>query len=455
METITVIIPNNNVSERTYIINIFFQTLLNVPIEIKVSENINDYIISFLDTNSKKKEIVVEDHFFGNFSNKLSYLDKSNIPNEPVQLSVLDCNITFLYGRDYKKCSENRIVIGADIFASAFFLVTRWEEFVIGREENGDCDENELFIIRNNLYRRPLIHEYEFFLAAILRHLGYSFKEERRRFSIFYTLDVDNFNQITWKGVYRYVRSLLRQGYFKGSMKCIYNNFLVKTYTANRKRLFLKHIEFGHKFSAQSCFFMKCCEKGEQGATYTYKDKAITSISHLLKKENAITAFHPSENTFNDNEQFDREITRFEEVFKHTPQYARNHTLRYNSNTYKQLKKYGIKFVSNCGFHTHNGFRAGISVPFPVFNIFERKEIDLIEIPFEIMDLAISKVYNKMNDAWHEIEEIIKYTKLYNCTLVTNWHIIVYFSMFRIRESLRFLDKILYNASLPNINCNR
>ena len=124
-------------------------------------------------------------------------------------------------------------------------------------------------------------------------------------------------------------------------------------------------------------------------------------------------------------------------MLKHTLQIEKD----YSSNTYNQLQKCGIKFVSNCGFHTHNGFRAGISVPFPIFNIFERKEIDLIEIPFEIMDLAISKVYNNMNDAWHEIEEIIKYTKLYNCTLVTNWHIIVYFSMRNIWESFKLLDK--------------
>ena len=46
-------------------------------------------------------------------------------------------------------------------------MLTRWEESLIGREENGDCDEEELFAVKHNIHKRPIIIEYE----AVLRRL--------------------------------------------------------------------------------------------------------------------------------------------------------------------------------------------------------------------------------------------------------------------------------------------
>ena len=111
---------------------------------IEIDVNQNDYVISY-----EEKNIIVKDDFFNRFKDPLAYLDESNIPNTILFLKKNKYSkqkeIPIIFGKDEIKESENKITCYIDIFASTFFMLTRWEEIVLKSKKDklGRFDENE------------------------------------------------------------------------------------------------------------------------------------------------------------------------------------------------------------------------------------------------------------------------------------------------------------------------
>jgi len=72
---IKITIPNNNISERKYIIDIIFNEFLGL--EIKIGIGSNDYEI-LLDNGNK---LIFKEHFFNKSPNDLEYLKLESIPS--------------------------------------------------------------------------------------------------------------------------------------------------------------------------------------------------------------------------------------------------------------------------------------------------------------------------------------------------------------------------------------
>ena len=66
-----------------------------------------------------------------------------------------------LYGENKMIFEEDYIYCGLDIFASSFFMLTRWEELFLPRDRFGRCDESEMFVVKHRLYTRPIVNEYQ------------------------------------------------------------------------------------------------------------------------------------------------------------------------------------------------------------------------------------------------------------------------------------------------------
>ena len=152
--------PNNNVPERTYSVDVIFRDILGLAsnqYKILFHNGYDDFYQ--IDINGYI--IRIEDHFFRFHKEPLSYICIDNVPSGLQYFHAFDMEVPMLYGEDKFMQNENSFCVGLDIFASTFFMLTRWEEVLIGRDENGDCDEEQLFAVKNNIYKRPVVNEYE------------------------------------------------------------------------------------------------------------------------------------------------------------------------------------------------------------------------------------------------------------------------------------------------------
>ena len=189
---IKIITPNKFSQEKTYIIDILFKSFLGIDYIINNNDGITDYKI-ILDNGNN---IIIKDHFFSKFAKGDTYLNIKNI-SEDIRFSknqfTVEADIPIIYGTDELKITDDKIVCGIDVFASAFFMLTRWEEYVDkARDIHNRFPASESLAFKNNFIDRPVVNEYVEMLWNMLKHLGHKQERKKRNFEIILTHDVDN-----------------------------------------------------------------------------------------------------------------------------------------------------------------------------------------------------------------------------------------------------------------------
>ncbi len=430
---IQVICPSNNIPERRYAVKVLFNELLGCNLiddDIRFDDQADNYTIQVGD-----RQIVVEDHFFQQFPEPLSYLKAENLPSELVYFHVKNKVIPIIYGVDKYEETDNKVIIGLDIFGSTFFMLTRWEESLFGRDENGDCAENMLFTVKNNIYQRPLVHEYEYILKSILKNWGVATKE--RKYSVVMSHDVDGLVPPSYKKIVIDAYRQIKNGPPKNPIvnltwhqEILYKCAFPKAYSQVKL-----YVDLCEKYGMPEWFYFKVCGKGEKEATYCYNDSRLKRVITTLKAKknpNIYIGFHPSQSTFDNREQWNAESDRIASLIGEKPTLGRGHHLLYNLPTLrmweKTMSKDGLPFqVSNCVFHSHQGFRSGIAVPYPIFDYYERRQMNLNEHPCQIMDTVLRYDMRKKSEEelWRGIKDIIDIVRYYKGELVLTWHIYI------------------------------
>lgn len=421
--------PSNNIPERTYAIEALLSDVMGVEreeYEISFKDDTKDYVLQY-----DSRTIVVEDHFFNRFFEPLSYLQVDNIPTELHFYHALGFEIPIIYGEDRFTQDADKVIIGLDIFASTFFMLTRWEEFLLGREEKGDCDENQLFSVRQGIHDRPIVNEYA---ELFLRLLPEFVKKKEREYKVVLSHDVDGIITPSWKKILKNIIIQTRYGKPKNSVINLTWQERVgyKLFFPDAFCQFKMYIKLAEKYGIMEWFYMKVCAEGEREASYLYNDKQTLKVVSLLKEKNSsciILGFHPSQNVLNDKFQWDKEVERVKALLGEAPSIGRNHHLLYNEDILRWWERLTNEAVdiSNCVFHRNNGFRSGVCVPYHLFDIFHQRTMNLIEHPNLIMDTVIRYEGKKKSDSeiWSNVEKIVSQVKKYRGELVLTWHIYI------------------------------
>lgn len=427
--TITITCHRDNIPERTYAINVLFHTLLGIGEEeyqIIFDDETTVYTISIND-----KCIIAEDHFFRHHPETMTYIDKQNIPIELKSFHALGKEYPIIYGEDRFEQDNQTTIIGLDIFASTFFMLTRWEEYALGRESSElnlkkykyyQTDENLLFCVKNNLATRAFVHEYEFLLRNLLHKYGYEAKLSRA-FDVIITHDVDKLSKNDFGSFLFTFKKYIKTKQLKKCFGWIKKNIQISFFARNRLVLFSQYINASSRYNLREIFLFKCCLHGEEECTYQISDKAARNIIKELSGTSAQLGFHPSQSTFNNNAQFEKEYARFVEICETPPVMGRNHRLVHNSNTIHQWEGVDVPVVSNYGYQRRIGFRCGIACAFPIFELYSRDVSKVQEMPFILMETAIKRYFRKSNKAWPSIVEMVNQVKKYQGVICMNWHV--------------------------------
>ena len=420
---------NDNIPERTYSINMVFNTLLGISTddyEIVFTTQPTSYVI---EVNNKR--IMVEDHFFIRFSEPLASLNKETIPSNIRFFHGLGHEIPMIYGEDKYVQDEESITIGLDIFASTFFMMSRWEEYALGRENSilnlkagnfCQTNEDELFCVVNSLTSKAFVHEYEELLRELFQKYGLH-TEQKRHFGVVLTHDVDKLSRNCKNEVFNTLKRLFRQHHYKKGLKWINKNIQIYLFTRNRYILFSKYLEISRQYHLTDYFMFKCCQSGDEECTYEISDKAARSILGNLSSTSARIGFHPSQNTFNNNHQFEKEFSRLTTEYKGKILIGRNHRLVHNTNSIHQWEGISVPIISNYGYQHYIGFRCGIVCPFPIFDVYKRTQLKVKELPFSLMETSIKRHYKDLDKSWIHIIEIIDQISKYHGIVCMNWHI--------------------------------
>ena len=135
-----------------------------------------------------------------------------------------------------------------DIFASSFFMLTRWEEYVdLSRDEHNRFPHTASLAYKHNFLDRPIVNEYIEFIWNMFLELGYSRERAERKFSILLTHDVDEI--LRYPNLKKVITGMGGDVLFRKSIflpfKTLYDYTLVSI--KKRKDPFAIRIKEGHR----------------------------------------------------------------------------------------------------------------------------------------------------------------------------------------------------------------
>jgi hypothetical protein len=397
---------NRFVPEKKYVFHVLLEILLELNWQAHFSEKPTTDAHGHPVTRIRLpngRDILIEDHFFEHFQEG-NYLKVENIPATIASAPhpfLQDASLHFIFGRPHYTFGEGFIQCGGDLFGSAFFMLTRWEEYANPtRDTHGRFPGSAALSVRTHFIRQPVVNEYAALLSAFFQKAGWQPPPLRRRFRVVPTCDVDT-PLLWWSGADRFrtlAGSLVRRGdvsefwyWLRGPIwqKKDPNDTFDDLMQQAEQRGEVFHFNFlGHRVPSSDCY-------------YPVEHPFVRALAQKMIQRGHIVGFHPSYESFEQPALFARELESLRQL---TPELAqsqghwtsgRQHYLRFAAPfTWQLWADHGMQWDSTLGYSDEEGFRCGICVPFPVFNFLTRQMLPLRERPLIAMDVTLA-LYKK------------------------------------------------------------
>jgi hypothetical protein len=313
-----------------------------------------------------------------------------------------------------------------DPLASAFYLVTRMEEYASGERDNhGRFQAKNSILHRAGLLGKPVVNLWALLLFKKLKDF-YPFPElPEKAFSVRITIDVDNAWAYRGKGWIRTAGSILRD---IGSRKwtSVTDRFAVmaglKPDPYDTYAYLFKTLEGRRE---QVLFFFHVGNYGRYDRPVFWKNAAykqlVREVASLFR-----VGIHPSylSASEGDNRRVMMEKGRLEQITGSPITCSRQHYLRLDiPDTYRKLIHSGITEDYSMGYAEITGFRAGICTPFRFYDLKEEMETSLTVYPVPVMDVTLRNYMGlKAEDAAQTITKLRQEIQNAGGTLVVSWH---------------------------------
>ena len=309
-----------------------------------------------------------------------------------------------------------------DIFSAAFYLLSRYEEYLpFTPDIYGRFPAIDSLAYRNGFLEIPVINCWANQLGDYLQKNYDGLTLAENKFQWINSIDVDtawaylNKNIIhTWgsllKSAFAGSDFLKRVNVFRGKEQDPFYtfDFLEELYSDDAEKLIF--------------FFLS----GKPGGLDRNIFPGNKNWQNLVKRVSGkfMTGIHPSVKS-NLNAKIIQDERNFLESIIAKPIYSsRQHYLKLNfPATYKTLIEIGITDDFSMGFADKAGFRAGTSSPFYFYDISDEKKTELKIWPFAFMDRTLSK-YMKLDiqKARDKIIELIDSVHKHGGIFMSLWH---------------------------------
>ena len=416
-----VLIPNIATNEVKYVFHCLLEEFLGLRYEVVISDSVQDF--QFI---VGKEKLIVKNCFFVT-DNPEEIYSVNNIPQE-INKAVLKINgeefpICSLYGKSDLTIDNGVLTLGADIVASTFFMLTRWEEAVNHKMDAHDRFAGEESIAyKNDFLDRPIVNEYVEILWALLNQLNIAQKRKIRHFNIFPTHDVDHpimfYSKLSaLKGIVRPILKFISLwdglNYFK--------SFLINEDPFDTHELFM---ELAESAGVKSHFFFIMGGGHKYDPVNLLQHKKTVELINKVKKREHALGFHPSYEAYDNSDLFRKEKIEIEQALGVALTTGRQHYLRFKvPDTWRIWEEAGMNWDSTLGYPSLPGFRCGVCYPFPVYDFSARKKMNLFERPLIVMEVTLTNYMRlSVKEAQMKVWSLMNTIKKYRGEFVFLWH---------------------------------
>ena len=328
---------------------------------------------------------------------------------------------------DHTKCffaTHPKYVFPFDPFAAAFYMVSRYEEYLPHKRDVYDrFDAKECLAFEKGFLHKPVVNIWVKKIQKLISDRYPQMKFPKRSYSYISTIDIDNAYAYKEKGLMRTGGAILRS-ISKLNFKEVSDRVTV---LSGRKKDPYDTYDQLHaiqqKYDISCIYFFLLGDYGENDKNVSISRKKLQSLIKSLADYSDV-GIHPSFGSNSDPSKLPKEISRLRKVLKRDVTKSRQHFLMmYFPATYRRLIDHDITDDYTMGFSGEVGFRAGICTPFYFYDLDLETSTKLKLHPFAVMDATL-KYYMKVKpeDAMRYIEPLIKEVKDVNGTFISLWH---------------------------------
>ena len=281
-----------------------------------------------------------------------------------------------------------------DLLAATFYMVSRYEEYLPHREdEHGRFATPEHLAVLAGFQDEPVVDQWACLLKRLIeeRYPDYVFPPRSYRFV--QTVDIDAAWCFLHKGLFRTVVGTLRDLVGRRDPAEVRRRFRV---LAGREQdpydTFDYIIAQRHRApGSYLLFFCLLADYGQYDKPANYLNPHTRELLQHLG-DYAKVCIHPGYNSLELPMNVDTESKRLEAILHRPTVRSRYHFLRLQlPRSYRILQHAGIQEDYTMGFADTTGFRAGISVPFPFYDLERDHETELMLHPFCVMDTTLQR----------------------------------------------------------------
>ncbi|OPL10017.1 MAG: hypothetical protein AVO34_12600 [Firmicutes bacterium ML8_F2] len=415
--------PDTRAIERDYTFSVLLGEFLGLPWR-RVSSDRTDIRITL---RGHEGEIVLPDILLSMPEDR--WQRPSSLPTQPLAvweasaiglpITLIDKHLPVIYGnleagarnQELLKTSESQtgsrarltdnrsqITLPIDIFGSAFFMLTRYEEIV-----KPDRDEHDRFPAQASLayqegfLERPIVDEYVEVLWAVMKRLWPRIERRRRSFRIFPTHDVDSPFDPCVRSIRSLVRSMGGDVVKRRSTKLAADRMLQYV---NFKRgsgkdpydTFDWLMRQSEKAGLRSAFYFKAAQNSPFDPAYSLDHPRIRDLFQEISERGHETGFHPGYKTDTNPVVWMEEFYRLKNAL---PKFngirgGRQHYLRFSvPETWRSWAAAGLEYDASMGFAGHAGYRCGTSHPFCPFDLKRQEKLNITERPLIAMECTV------------------------------------------------------------------
>ncbi len=311
-----------------------------------------------------------------------------------------------------------------DPFAMAFYLVTRYEEYLPhDQDRHGRFMPENSLAFKEGFLEKPLVDMLALKLKKKINELFSELVFPDIHYCFIPTIDIDLAFAHHGKGLmrgiagycklmacFKFKEILTRTGVLLGLTDDPYDNFD-----------FQRHVF--EKYDLIPLYFVLLGDFGKFDRNISHRNKSFRDLLLNLTSYAQI-GIHPSYASVADPEILKREILRLENIIRKTVTISRQHFLKLDfPETYNRLACNHIFHDYSMGYASCLGFRAGISRSYMFYDLKNEQELPVRIHPFVFMDTAMRDyMHVKPVDYIKFVYPLIEILKQVNGELIGIWH---------------------------------
>jgi hypothetical protein len=395
-----------------YTFRLFLKDLLNIDFRITANK---DEFNSYEGAKFSYAKKPLQDELFFGCANLLFERGISNIDLLFIEVESLPA---------FFPIHPKESVLPFDPFASGFYLVSRYEEYLPYRKDDyGRFSASESLAYQKNFLHKPLVNIWANLIGEKLkaRYSGFSFPGTNYQFIP--TIDIDAAWAYKHKGFLRTTGSYLNAFSNFQFSALMHRTRVLSGFQRDPFDTYDLQFTLQKKYALQPIYFILFAEYGLNDKNIPIENLAFQTLIKTFA-DYAEVGIHPSYNSNYSAKKLRDEIAKLSKVLNREVTKSRQHFLKLQlPYTYRNLINLDITDDYTMGFAAQPGFRASICSSFNFYDLDMDAETKLRVHPFTIMDGTLRDYMNiDAGQAMQYISPLIQEVKAVNGTFISLWH---------------------------------